>query len=149
MIFGMFHLVPTDGNWKMILVHENSRYQSHIFSNQHSLLITRMPSWFEEGIADYFTSESSGWYNLGDIRLIDFHDLDSQQDFDTSATDVYDSYAQSFLTVESLVEAHGQDIIPDLLMSRSTNIYCEKTEYSICIGIEEYKATFLEQMIVQ
>ncbi|TWT07891.1 hypothetical protein FQV26_08785 [Planococcus sp. CPCC 101016] len=143
------HLVPTDESWELILVHEYSHYQSHLFSNQHGLSITRIPSWFEEGIADYFAEESNFWYDLESVELIDFHDLDSQQEFDNAATDVYDPYTQSFLAVQSLVEAHGKDIIPELLKSRSTDAFYKKLEAMIDMEIEEYKDLFLEEMIAE
>src|SRR5690606_22724485 len=113
------HLVPTDENWELILVHEYSHYQSHLFSKQNGLSITRLPSWFEEGIADYFADDSIGWYDLERIELIDFHDLDSQRDFDNASTSKYDPYAQSFLAVESLVEENGEELILELLESQS------------------------------
>ena len=143
------HLVPTDENWELILVHEYSHYQSHLFSNQHSLSITRLPSWFEEGIADYFADDSIGWYDLENIELIDFHDLDSQQDYDNSATDTYDPYAQSFLAIESLVEAHGKEFIPELLESRSTDAFYKKLEAMIGMEVEEYQKTFLDGLIAE
>lgn len=141
------HLVPTDESWELILVHEYSHYQSHLFSTQHGLPITRIPSWFEEGIADYFADESSGWYDLKSVELKDFHDLDRQQDFDNAATDEYDPYTQSFLAVQSLVEAHGEELIPELLKSRSTDTFYKNLEAMIGMEIEEYEETFLEKMI--
>ncbi|WP_142829944.1 hypothetical protein [Planococcus soli] len=143
------HLVPTDESWELILVHEYSHYQSHLFSNQHSLSITRIPSWFEEGIADYFADESSGWYDLESTEIIDFHELDSQHDFDSASTDTYDPYAQSFLAVETLVEEYGEGIIPDLLMSRSATAFYKKLEAMIGMDIEEYDEIFLDQKITE
>ena len=143
------HLVPTDESWEMILVHEYSHYQSHLFSNQHGLPVTRIPSWFEEGIADYFADDSYVWYDLESVELIDFHDLDSQQEFDHAATDVYDPYTQSFLAVQSLVKAHGEDIIPVLLESRSTDTFYKKLEAMIGMEIKEYEEVFLEKMIAE
>lgn len=143
------HLVPTDENWELILVHEYSHYQSHLFSNQYSLPITRIPSWFEEGIADYFADDSSGWYDLKTIELIDFHDLDSQEEYDSSASASYDPYAQGFLTVESLVDAYGEGFIVDLLKSRSTSTFYNKLETMIGMEIEEYQDIFLEKMIAE
>lgn len=143
------HFVPTDENWELILVHEYAHYQSHLFSSQHSLPITRIPSWFEEGIADYFADESSGWYDLNSIELIDFHDLDDQQNYDTAATDTYDPYAQSFLAVKSLVDVHGEEIITELLKSRSTDLFYKKLEAKIGMDIEEYQEVFLDQLIVE
>lgn len=143
------HLVPTDEIWELILIHEYSHYQSHLFSNQHGLSITRIPSWFEEGIADYFAEGSTVWYDLESVELIDFHDLDSQQEFDHAATDVYDPYTQSFLAVQSLVGAHGEDIIPELLKSRSTEAFYKNLEVMIGMKIEEYEALFLKEMIAE
>ncbi|AIY05503.1 hypothetical protein Plano_1538 [Planococcus sp. PAMC 21323] len=141
------HLVPTDENWELILVHEYSHYQSHLFSDQYVLSITRIPSWFEEGIADYFAGESSMWYDLENVETIAFHDLDSQDDYDNAATDSYDPYAQSFLAVESIVDAYGEAIIPDLLESQSIGGFYKKLEKLIGMDIEEYEQIFLEKML--
>ncbi|ANU23235.1 collagenase [Planococcus donghaensis] len=141
------HLVPTDENWELILVHEYSHYQSHLFSNQHLLSITRIPSWFEEGVAEYFAGESSMWYDLENLETIDFHDLDSQEDYDQAATDTYDPYAQSFLAVESIVDAHGEEIIPELLKSQSIGGFYKNLEKTINMDIEEYEEIFLGKLL--
>ncbi|MCH4827893.1 collagenase [Planococcus halocryophilus] len=141
------HLVPTDENWELILVHEYSHYQNHLFSDQHLLSITRIPSWFEEGVADYFAGESSMWYDLESIETIDFHALDNQEDYDKASTDTYDPYAQSFLAVESIVDAHGEAIIPELLKSQSTGGFYKNLEKTINMDIEEYEEIFLQQLL--
>lgn len=143
------HLVPTDESWELILVHEYSHYQSHLFSNQHGLPIARIPSWFEEGIADYLADESGGWYDLETTEIIDFHELDSQQDYDNSSTETFDPYLQSFLAVESLVDAHGEELIPELLMSRSTTAFYKSLETMIGMEIEDYEEIFLDKKIAE
>lgn len=143
------HLVPDDLQWEAVLMHEYTHYQSHLFAMENNLSITHVPHWFEEGVAEYFADASNYWFDLEAIELVKFHKLDDLDDFDASATETFDPYAQSYLAVEALVRDHGENVIVELLASESVKEFYGALEDMTGQGIGEFQATFLDEMITE
>lgn len=141
------HLMPEDEIWELILLHEYTHYQSHLYAEENNLGIQRIPSWFEEGLADFLAEDNSYWYDLQSVELIDFRSLDIYTEFEEASTESYDPYAQSFLAVQSLVMDHGTDFIPDLLASRNTSEFYRKLEALTGMELAEFQKTFLQDML--
>lgn len=142
------HVVPTDSVWEMIFLHEYTHYQSDLFTEKHALPALRIPHWFEEGIADYLAeADNSYWHDLASLEMKDFHSLDSIIAFQAAGTDTYDPYIQSYLAVESLAAEHGEDIITDLLMSRSHTEFYSNLEELIQQDFDTFQESFIEEMI--
>jgi hypothetical protein len=140
------HLVPDDEMWELILLHEYTHYQSHLFSEENYLPVQRIPAWFEEGLADFLAEDNSYWYDLDAVEIIDFHRLDSNADFEQSSTESYDPYAQSFLAVQSLVTDYGTDFIPEILGSESTAEFYSELEDLAGMDLQQFQETFLSDM---
>ena len=141
------HMIPDDEIWELILLHEYTHYQSHLFAEENNLGIQRIPSWFEEGLADFLAEDNSYWYDLESVELINFRSLDIYTEFEQASTDSYDPYAQSFLAVQSLVMDHGTEFIPDLLKSRNTSEFYRKLEALTGMELKEFQKTFLKGML--
>ncbi|WKA59886.1 hypothetical protein QWY16_07185 [Planococcus shenhongbingii] len=137
------HLVPEDIMWEVILLHEYTHYQSHLFSEENHLSINRIPVWFEEGLADFLAEDSSYWYELENVKVIDFHNLDSAMEFERAASRNFNPYAQSYLAIQSLVGDHGTEFIPEMLESKTTNEFYENLQELTGMEIEEFQNTFL------
>lgn len=141
------HLIPDDEIWELILLHEYTHYQSHLYAEENNLGIQRIPSWFEEGLADFLAEDNSYWYDLQSVELINFRSLDIYTEFEEASTESYDPYAQSFLAVQSLVMDHGTEFIPDLLTSRNTSEFYRKLEELTGMELAEFQKTFLKDML--
>ncbi|PPA71701.1 hypothetical protein [Jeotgalibacillus proteolyticus] len=143
------HLAAEEEMLDFILLHEYTHYQSHLFAEKHYLPPTRIPHWFEEGIADYLGGESTFWYELEDveIEITDFTSIDTFDEYDGSRTDDYDPYLQSYLAVEFLVKDYGEELIPELLLSKRPGEFYEKLEAKIEMDITEFQETFLDDLI--
>lgn len=143
------HLVPDDPQWESVLMHEYTHYQSHLFALENGLSLSHVPHWFEEGIAEYFAEADTFWFDLEELEIVDFRSLDDLDDFDASATEEFDPYAQAYLAVDALVEDHGEKVILELLESESVKGFYALMEGKTGQTIEEFQEMFLEDMIAE
>lgn len=143
------HIVPDDYSWDVILLHEYTHYQSHLYAKRANVAETRLPSWFEEGVADYLAGESSDWYDLEDTEITDFHLLDHDYSFHNTYTRNYDPYVQSFLAVESLVNEYGEDVLKKFLPAKLPGEFYEILEDVTGMELAEFQKTFLDDMIAE
>ncbi|WP_282020259.1 hypothetical protein [Planomicrobium okeanokoites] len=141
------HLVPDDYSWDIVLLHEYSHHQSHLYSQEYGLSETRLPLWFEEGVADYLAGETSDWYALEDVEVTDFKLLDYDYSFHNTYTRNYDPYVQSFLAVQSLVNEHGEDLLPTFLSAKMPSEFYAMLEHATGMELIEFQETFLDDMI--
>lgn len=141
------HLVPDDYSWDIILLHEYSHYQSHLYSQKYGLSETRLPLWFEEGVADYLAGETSDWYVLEDVEVTDFKLLDYDYSFHNTYSRNYDPYVQSFLAVESLVNDYGEELLPTFLSAKMPSEFYAMLEEATGMELAEFQKTFLDSMI--
>ncbi|PSL41569.1 hypothetical protein B0H99_102253 [Planomicrobium soli] len=141
------HMVPDDYSWEITLLHEYSHHQSDLYSQKHGLAETRLPTWFEEGIANYLAGDTSDWYELEDVEIIDFHLLNHHYTFLDTYTRTFDPYAQSFLAVESLVNAYGEEVLKTFLSARLPSKFYEMLEETTGMALVDFQETFLDDMI--
>ncbi|MGI2329138.1 hypothetical protein [Planococcus sp. YIM B11945] len=141
------HLVPDDYSWDITLLHEYSHHQSDLYSRKHGLADTRLPAWFEEGIANYLAGETSDWYELEDVEIIDFHLLDQYYQFPDTFTRNFDPYAQSFLAVESLVRSYGEEVLKTFLPAKLPSEFYDLLKEITGMTLSDFQATFLDEMI--
>ncbi|HSP23260.1 MAG TPA: hypothetical protein VLQ20_13135 [Planococcus sp. (in: firmicutes)] len=141
------HLVPDDPFWEVILIHEYAHYQSHLFAEKHGLNFNRTPQWFEEGMADYLANDVATWLDLETVEIVDFHSLDDPGNFDAAFSDDFDPYAQSSLAVASIVEAHGEERITELLATQSVAEFYSSLKEITQQDLAEFQETFLDEMI--
>lgn len=143
------HLVPDDYSWDAILLHEYVHHQSHLYSERADLSETRLPVWFEEGVADYLAGETSSWYDLEDVEITDFALLDTDDSFHDSYSRKFDPYIQSFLAVESLADDFGEDILTTLLSASKRSGFYEMLEDATGMKLTDFQETFLDKMIAE
>ncbi|WP_088006264.1 collagenase [Indiicoccus explosivorum] len=141
------HLVPDDPEWELIFLHEYTHFLSHEYSQEQNMSATRLPQWFEEGIADYFGGESTYWIDPASFGAIDFYTLDSYSGFHESASYSFDPYVQGFLAVNSIADDHGEAALQQLLASESPISFYEEMESITGKDIEAFRKTFLEDEI--
>ncbi|WP_033542256.1 hypothetical protein [Planococcus sp. CAU13] len=143
------HLVPDDYSWDVILLHEYAHHQSHLYAEKYHLAETRLPSWFEEGVADYLAGETSDWYELEEVEITDFHLLDHDYSFHNTYTRNYDPYVQSFLAVESLVNEYGEDVLKTFLPAKLPGEFYEILQEVTGMELTVFQDTFLDDMIAE
>lgn len=143
------HIVPDDYSWDIVLLHEYSHHQSHLFAKNNKLSDYRLPLWFEEGVADYLAGEDSGWYELEDVEIIDFTTLNYDYPFHNSYTRKFDPYIQSFLAVESLANKYGEEELKTYLTAKKQEEFYEMLQATTGMELADFQETFLEEMIAE
>lgn len=141
------HIVPDDYSWDIVTLHEYTHFQSHLYAEKNGLSATRLPLWFEEGVADYLANESSEQYELGDVEIIDFTQLDTDASFHNSYSRTFDPYIQSYLAVESLANEYGEDLLPTLLPAKMPSDFYDMLETATGMQLADFQETFLDEMI--
>ncbi|WP_422122525.1 hypothetical protein DHX103_12040 [Planococcus sp. X10-3] len=141
------HIVPDDYSWHVILLHEYIHHQSHLYAQENRLTATRLPLWFEEGLAEYLAGETSDWYEFEDVEIIDFTSLNHDYSFHSSSTGTFDPYIQSFLAVESLANKYGEDKLKTLLAAELPGEFYELLEETTRMDLADFQETFLDDMI--
>ena len=124
------HVLPNEDDWESVLLHEYTHYRIHQFSKKHDLSINRLPQWFQEGVGEYFGSKQRFAVNLDTFRAVDFHLLDSNDTYHKTTGNQFNPYDQSLLAVNALVNNHGIEVIPELMMSNTIEefyVHLEKT----------------------
>lgn len=141
------HFAVEDGMWDLVFLHEYVHFLSHEYALAHGLSETRLPQWFEEGMADYLAGESTYWYDPATLETVDFFTLDLNSAFHEATSYSFDPYAQSFLAVDSLAADFGEKALQQLLVSLSPQRFYMEMESITGMEIEEFETTFLKDEI--
>ncbi len=141
------HLIPNEGTWENLFLHEYTHYRIHQFSQKRNLPLQRLPLWFQEGAAEFFGNEKIEGINLEAIQILDFHLLDSSSSFQETRGGDYNPYEQSFLAVNSLVSNHGVEIIPELMMSKTIEEFYLNLENVIGKSLSEYQESLVSDLL--
>lgn len=141
------HLIPNEGTWENLFLHEYTHYRIHQFSQKHDLPLQRLPLWFQEGAAEFFGNEKIEGINLEAIQILDFHLLDSSNSFQEARGGDSNPYEQSFLAVNSLVNNHGVEIIPELMMSKTIEEFYLNLENVTGKSLSEYQETLVSELL--
>lgn len=141
------HLIPNEGTWENLFLHEYTHYRIHQFSKKRNLPLERLPLWFQEGAAEFFGNEKIEGINLEAIQILDFHLLDSSSSFQETRGGDYNPYEQSFLAVNSLVNNHGVEIIPELMMSKTIDEFYFNLENVTGKSLSEYQETLVSDLL--
>lgn len=141
------HLVPDDYSWDIIFLHEYTHHQSHLYAQKNGLSETRLPLWFEEGLADYLAGETSDWYELEDVEITDFTLLDTNYSFHNNSSRNYDPYVQSYLAVQSLANEYGEDLLQTFLPAKMPSEFYKMLEQGTGMKLADFQESFLKEMI--
>jgi hypothetical protein len=122
---GQRRIIINPGNYydpvryREILLHE----MAHIYISE-LCDPTRIPLWYNEGIAMFMSDKSVTWQDgilIGNAvstnRIIDIQQIDSLLHFGESKARL--AYLQSFLAVKYLIAEHGSEIVSQLLRAVS------------------------------
>ena len=141
------HIIPNEGSWENLFLHEYTHYRIHQFSKKHNLPLQRLPLWFQEGSAEFFGNEKIEGINLEAIQILDFHLLDSSSSFQETRGGDYNPYEQSFLAVNSLVDNHGVEIIPELMMSKTIDEFYLNLENVTGKSLSEFQEALVSDLL--
>ena len=141
------HVIPNEDYLESLVLHEYTHYRIHQFSKKYNLKSDRLPIWFQEGTGEYFGNKKSFDINLDSFETVDFHLLDSNTSYHEKMVGQFNPYEQSFLAVNSLVNNHGVEIIPELMMSETIDEFYLNLENITGKSLDEYQETLVSDLL--
>lgn len=141
------HMSMEIESWQNILIHEYTHYRTHQFYESHDLTIDQIPTWFEEGVAEYIAGPFKVMMPSQLENITDFRKMDSTNGFQELQQKGFSPYAQSYFAVQWLVDNHGIEVIPELLKSHSMIVFYDNLESITQQPIGEFQASFLADLI--
>ncbi len=140
------HVYYNDDRWKHTLLHEYAHYRIHQFATAQKLdVVDRIPQGFEEGLCELIAYRNMTYHVPELDEVIDFHLMDSNVDFQEIASS--DEYKQSYFAVQSIVNAHGLEAIPELLHSKTPDEFYVNLERITKKNLAEFQHSFLDELI--
>ncbi|WP_394190734.1 collagenase [Paenisporosarcina quisquiliarum] len=141
------HVIANEDYLESLVLHEYTHYRIHQFSKKYNLQSDRLPIWFQEGTGEYFGNKKSFDINLDSLETVDFHLLDSNTSYHETMVGQFNPYEQSFLAVNSLVNNHGVEIIPELMMSETIDEFYLNLENITGKSLDEYQETLVSDFL--
>lgn len=143
------HLLPHEDDWESVLLHEYTHYRIHQFSKKSDLPLDRLPQWFQEGTGEYFGKKRSYDVNLDSFEAVDFRLLDLNKTYHETMGEQFNPYEQSILAVNSLIENHGVESIPELMMSKSIEDFYLNLEKITGQNVNEFQESLVNDLLVK
>ncbi|MGB6407178.1 peptidase MA family metallohydrolase [Planococcus koreensis] len=134
-------------SWQNILIHEYTHYRTHQFYEMQDLPVNQIPTWFEEGIAEYMAGPLNLMAPSQLETVSDFRKMDSTESFQELQQEGFSPYAQSYFAVQQLVNTHGIEVIPELLKSQTMDAFYDNLERIAQKPLNEFQTDFLMDLI--
>jgi tetratricopeptide (TPR) repeat protein len=96
------------------LLHEYTHHVFHKFLESNQIPEVKIPSWFNEGVAEYIGNEGAG--GGAPEKMADFNELKTQEQWVNYSNNGYSVYAQSHYAVRQLTLIKGEKVIKDILL---------------------------------
>ncbi|MGI2326345.1 hypothetical protein [Planococcus sp. YIM B11945] len=143
------HLQAEEEYWETMLLHEYTHYHIDQYLTQRNIPLDEIPQWFQEGSAEYMGNKGELPYDYEKVETVDFRLLDTNDGFHDTANESFDPYVQSYLAVVSLVQLHGEGIITELLLAKTTEEFYEKIEAAAQQDLATFQETFIDSLILE
>lgn len=124
--------------------HEYAHYRSDQFFKKHHISAKSIPQWFNEGISE-FVAHLDTYVDIDLKEVINFTDIDTNDDFHEARHDDFDPYLQSYFAVKELVLEHGLDIIPNLIQATKDKMFYSAFQEITGVKIAKFQTTFLNR----
>ncbi|OHX52306.1 peptidase MA family metallohydrolase [Planococcus faecalis] len=136
------HMSMEIESWQNILIHEYTHYRTHQFYEMQDLPVNQIPTWFEEGIAEYMADPLNLMAPSQLETVSDFRKMDSTESFQEIQQEGFSPYAQSYFAVQLLVNTHGIEVIPELLKSQTMDAFYDNLERIAQKPLNEFQTGF-------
>jgi tetratricopeptide (TPR) repeat protein len=130
-------------DFKGTFYHEYTHYRFDTFLKQNDIPRTKIPTWFNEGISEYIGNLDT-YVDIDLVEEVDFTDLDKNHNYHQENIGNKSPYLQSYFAVRSLVQEHGIDVIPELLLSSKEKPFYDGFQEVTGKSIEEFQVSFME-----
>lgn len=141
------HISMDIESWQNILIHEYTHYRTHQFYKMNNLSIDQIPTWFEEGIAEFMAGPLNLMSPSQLENISNFKKMDVTKGFQKLQQKGFFPYAQSYFAVQVLVNTHGVEVIPELLKSQTMDAFYDNLESITQKSLSNFQADFLSDLI--
>ncbi|MBK5242979.1 tetratricopeptide repeat protein [Clostridium sp.] len=136
--------VPNDNINSYVLVHEYTHYKMSSFCKDKDIQEFKIPSWFQEGVAEYTSSSllPEVFKNPKIQQIKDFRKLDKN----TQMWKYNESYMQSYIAVKKLIELKGQNSIQQILINTKSMTFYNAFEKVVGLNIDDFQKLLENQL---
>lgn len=124
-----------------MVIHEYNHYKFDGFCKDKGVKQYKIPSWFNEGLAEYntymsmFPDETLEGVQIDKLKSL--KDLSTPSDISKAGMEGYLPYVQSYLAIKKIIDINGVNVIRDILIdSKSMNFY-DSLKKNTNMNIEE------------
>ncbi|MBC8591634.1 collagenase [Wansuia hejianensis] len=131
-----------------VFIHEYSHYIFDLYLSQNQIMHKNIPTWFNEGIAEYICLYDRGWEFHPDIlpNIVEFRKMDVHQEWNDLLNNSGEHlYYQSYFAISALIDMKGKDVIQKIILkSRNMDFYDGFAEV-VGMNIEKFQDVFFEK----
>lgn len=133
--------IPCDNINSYIFVHEYTHYKMSSFCKEKDIPKYNIPSWFQEGVAEYASSTlfPDKFRNPKIKKIQDFKKLDTSAQMTESELNGQESYMQSYMAVRKIIELKGQDSIQQILINTKSMSFYNAFEKVVGLSIDDFQ----------
>lgn len=133
--------IPYDKINLYVFVHEYTHYKMNSFYNEKDIQKFKIPSWFEEGVAEYASSTlfPDKFKNPKIQTIENFRKLDKNTQMSKSEQNGQESYMQSYIAVKKIIQLKGINSIQKILVNTKSMTFYSSFEKVIGLSIYDFQ----------
>lgn len=123
------------------LIHEYAHYKTESFCKDNKINSLAIPMWFNEGVAEYlsFQYRTDKANKVSLEKLIDFRELNKQQQITKGIQQGYDVYFQGYLSIKKIIELTGENSIRNIILDLDDMDFYDAFYKNIGLRVEEFQ----------
>jgi len=124
-----------------LFAHEYTHYKIYSLCKEKGIQLSKIPSWFNEGVAEYVSSTlSPDRFKYTRIKNIqDFKNLDKNTQFIIKVGDNQKAYMQSYIAVKKIIQIKGQNAIHEILINSKSMTFDDSFEKVVGLNIDGFQ----------
>jgi len=130
-------------DYKGLFFHEYGHYRTSSYL-QDNHIPNNIPTWFNEGIAEYIRYGNSANASFKLEKTMNFQKLDAEKSFEESDKAPFNIYLQSYLAVNKMINMKGNQIIRDILDETKKTNFDSAFKLKMGMNIEMFEKIFLK-----
>ncbi len=135
-------------NFDRTVVHEYTHHLLATLIHNSGLVASDFPMWFHEGVAGYIERKNIGFSekHLKKIEYISFGNFDTPEKMDSHLRSPYETYLQSMLFIQYIINTEGDDFIKQLVEKRKNQAFGYAFNEVVGEDFSSYELTFIHQL---
>jgi len=129
--------IPCGNINSYVFVHEYTHYKMSAFCKENAIQKYKIPSWFNEGVAEYASStlHPEKFRNPKIQQMKDFKKLEKS----SQMMEYNESYMQSYMAVKKVIEFKGEGSIQQILINAKSMTFYNAFEKVLGLSIEDFQ----------